>query len=103
MADQNGTLVVAGKTFSFTRGTESELEAYMDAKRYLREMHREAVGRILPPPGSKRKADRQYDPATGALHPSNPHYVETGKRTDAENGDVLLEAPPARIKAKGGG
>jgi hypothetical protein len=60
---EKGSIEVAGKSFSFTDG-ESELEAYMKARRYLRQLHDDAVARtktgggvvLTPPPANLRKA-----------------------------------------------
>ena len=47
-ASKKGSLVVAGKTFAYTEGDESELEAYAQARRHLRDLHDKAVARIRP-------------------------------------------------------
>jgi len=56
------TMVVAGKTFKFIEGDESELEAYSNARRHLRELHDKAVARrvntvIAPTPATLTRRD----------------------------------------------
>ena len=56
------TLVVAGKTFKFTEGEESELEAYAQARRHLRDLHHKAVARrantvVAPAPATLTRRD----------------------------------------------
>lgn len=98
-------LDVAGKTFKFN-SDDSELQAYMDARRYLKTLHKKAVERILPAPGSQRasQSKRQYDTETGSLYPNNPHFTgkapKVGKRRSSK-GDITLEPPAARLTAKG--
>lgn len=104
-------LDVAGKTFKFN-SDDSELQAYMDARRYLKTLHKKAVERILPAPGSQRasQSKRQYDTETGSLYPNNPHYkgseYDKGDgRDDAEverkGGNVTLKPRAARVRSKG--
>jgi hypothetical protein len=54
-------LVVAGKTFKYTEGDESELEAFDKATDHLRELRRKAIARIRPAPGSERATPRSYE------------------------------------------
>lgn len=101
---KKSSLDVAGKTFRFEPDTESELEAFMAAKRHLRALHAAAVKRILPAPGSQRKAERTYDQKTGL-----PLVVKRTERRKAarvskktrSSGNVVLSPAPAILKAKG--
>jgi hypothetical protein len=43
---EKSELVVARKTFKYTKGDDSELEAYAAARRHLRELHDAAVARV---------------------------------------------------------
>jgi hypothetical protein len=43
---EKSELVVAGKTFKYTKGDDSELEAYSAARRHLRDLHDAAVARV---------------------------------------------------------
>ena len=113
-----GSLKVGDKTFTFKPGDESELDAYMEAKRHLRELHRKAAAKqapklgpnlmaLDPSKGPGRRSARQYDIETGELYPNNPHYegseydVKTAnKRRKNKKGDVVLEPAAARMKVK---
>jgi hypothetical protein len=58
------SIEVAGKSFKYTEGDESELEALDKATDHLREIRRKAVARIRPAPGSARVTARQYETST---------------------------------------
>ena len=80
------SLEVEGKKFSYTEGDESELEAYMEAKRHLDKLHREAIAKVAPAPGSQRSSlyPRTYDG-------HNSQYVDPPK---GGSGNVVLTPGP---------
>lgn len=113
-----GSISVAGKTFTFTAGDESELDALTAASAYLRTLRDKAVAAIFPDPGGLapdprdgpgRRAIRTYDLVTGEIFPNDPRYnnplygqkTEKGTVKRDKQGNITLAVKPAKFRQRG--